>query len=70
MVWMAVSLKIILSFFPILFLCLMIFRAPSFSDEEGPYAEFQRPLSTDFLPEFGTVSPSSLLLHMWYFLLS
>ena len=44
MVWMAVSLKIILCFFPILFLCLKIFQTPSFSDEVGPYAEFQRSL--------------------------
>ena len=38
-----VSLKIILCFF-LLFLCLMIFQTPLFSDEVGPYAEFQRSL--------------------------
>ena len=42
MVWMAVSLKFILCFFPIL--CLMIFQTPLFSDEVGTYAEFQRSL--------------------------
>ena len=31
-------------FLPILFLCLMIFQTPSFSEEVGPYAEFQRSL--------------------------
>ena len=58
MVWMAVSLKIILCIFPILFLSLMIFQTPLFSDEVGPYTEFLR---------FGIIFPSSLLLHMWYF---
>ena len=44
MVWMTVYLKIILCFFPILFLCLIIFQTSSFSDEVGIYAEFQRSL--------------------------
>ena len=50
MVRMTVSLKIILCFFPILFLCLMIFQTRSFSDEVGIYAEFQRSLINRFFP--------------------
>ena len=46
---MAVPLKIILCFF-VLFLGLVIFQSPLFSDEVGPYA-------TDLLFEFGIDFP-------------
>ena len=50
MAWMAVSLKIILHFFYVLFLGLVIFQSPLLSDEVGPYAEFQTFIINRFTP--------------------
>ena len=66
MIWMAVCFKIILcsSYFIFMF---SDFLTPTFSDEVGPYAEFQRSLINWFSPRVRACFSFSLLLHMWYF---
>ena len=50
--------------FLVLFLGLVIFQTPLFSDEVGPYAEFQRSLINLFTHSAQYCFSSSLLLHM------
>ena len=50
MAWMAVPLKIIIWVFFWFFLGSVIFQSPSFPDEVGTYAEFQRSLINCFTP--------------------
>ena len=50
---------------PVLFLGLLIFQLPLFSDEVGPYVGFQRSLINWFSLWVRICFTSSLILHMW-----